>query len=106
VVPAFREAGGAGLDWMRGVPHRQERTDIVCHFLFEACEIDKPGFNPADAVEFRDITNRQDWGIWESVQHGIGSRVHHNGYYAPMEDYSLDIRRYVRERLGPELCTR
>jgi Rieske 2Fe-2S family protein len=23
VVPAFREAGGAGLDWLRGVPHRQ-----------------------------------------------------------------------------------
>ena len=22
VVPAFREAGGAGLDWTRGVPHR------------------------------------------------------------------------------------
>jgi len=23
VVPAFREAGGAGLDWTRGVPHRE-----------------------------------------------------------------------------------
>jgi len=42
----------------------------------------------------------------ESVQRGIKSRVHHHGYYAPMEDYSLDIRRYVRERLGPDLCTR
>jgi Rieske 2Fe-2S family protein len=161
VVPAFREAGGAGLDWMRGVPHRQgaytfthsgkttrrafptlnqdeqerhkgeviypnlfvslacdhaavfilqprgpERTDIVCHFLFEACEIESPGFDPTDAVEFWDITNRQDWGICESVQCGIKSRVHHHGYYAPMEDFSLDIRRYVRERLGPDLCTR
>ena len=161
VVPAFREAGGSGLDWSRGVPHRdgaytftysgtterrafptlnqdeQERhkgeviypnlfvslacdhaaafilqprgpgrTDIVCHFLFEQCEIDKPAFNPTDAVEFWDVTNRQDWGICESVQRGIRSRVHQHGYYAPMEDYSLDIRRYVRERLGPDLCTR
>jgi Rieske 2Fe-2S family protein len=161
VVPAFREAGGAGLDWLRGIPHRDgaytfthsgttnrrafptldpderdrhkgevlypnlfvslacdhaaafilqphgpDRTDIVCHFLFEPCEIEKPGFDPSDAVEFWDITNRQDWAICESVQQGLRSRVHHHGYYAPMEDYSLDIRRYVRERLGPDLCTR
>jgi Rieske 2Fe-2S family protein len=161
VVPAFREAGGGGLDWLRGVPHREgantftysgtttrrafptlnqdererhkgeviypnlfvslardhvtafilqprgpERTDIVCHFLFEPCEIEKPDFNPGDAVEFWDITNRQDWSICESVQRGIRSRVHQYGYYAPMEDYSLDIRRYVKERLGPDLCTR
>jgi len=78
----------------------------VCHFLFEPCEIDKPDFNPADAVEFWDITNRQDWSACESVQCGMRSRVHQYGYYAPMEDYSLDIRRYVKERLGPDLCTR
>jgi Rieske 2Fe-2S family protein len=161
VVPAFRVAGGAGLDWSRGVPHREgantfthngtssrrafpelsqdererhkgeviypnlfvslardhvaafilqprgpERTDIVCHFLFEPCEIGKPDFNPADAVEFWDITNRQDWSVCESVQCGMRSRVHEYGYYAPMEDYSLDIRRYVKQRLGPDLCTR
>ncbi|MBS0422239.1 MAG: aromatic ring-hydroxylating dioxygenase subunit alpha [Proteobacteria bacterium] len=161
VVPAFREAGGAGLDWLRGIPHRDgattftysgtttrrafpglnedeqerhkgevlypnlfvslakdhvaafilqprgpEQTDIVCHFLFEPAAIHAPEFDPQDAVEFWDITNRQDWGICESVQRGMHSRVHQHGYYAPMEDYSLDIRRYVRERLGPESCTR
>jgi Rieske 2Fe-2S family protein len=161
VVPAFREAGGAGLDWVRGIPHRDgaytfthsgttdrrpfptlneeererhkgevlypnlfvslacdhaavfilrprgpELTEIVCHFLFEPCEIAKPGFNPDDAVEFWDITNRQDWAVCESVQRGMRSRVHQHGYYAPMEDYSLDIRRYVKERLGQDACTR
>jgi Rieske 2Fe-2S family protein len=155
VVPAFREAGGAGLDWTRGVPHRPgaytftrsgtttrrvfptlnqdererhkgeliypnlflslacdhaavfilqpraaERTDIVCHFLFEPHEIAKPDFDPSDVVDFWDVVNRQDWGICESVQQGMRSRVHHHGYYAPMEDFSLDIRRYVTERLG------
>jgi glycine betaine catabolism A len=157
VVPAFREAGGSGLDWVRGIPHREgaytfthsgdtprrafpglnedertrhkgeviypnlfislacdhaavfileprgpERTDITCHFLFEKYEIAQPTFDPGDAVEFWDITNRQDWSICESVQRGMRSRVHTHGYYAPMEDYSLDIRRYVRERLGTE----
>jgi Rieske 2Fe-2S family protein len=27
------------------------------------------------------------------------SKVFEHGYYAPMEDYSLDIRRYVRTKL-------
>jgi len=26
--------------------------------------------------------------------------VFESGFYAPMEDYSLDLRRYVRERLA------
>lgn len=87
-------------------PRGPERTDVVCHFLFERHELEKDGFDASDTVEFWDITNRQDWAICESVQRGMHSRVHHHGYYAPMEDFSLDIRRYVRERLGPELCIR
>jgi Rieske 2Fe-2S family protein len=83
-------------------PRGPERTDITCHFLFEPHEIAQPNFDPMDAVEFWDITNAQDWSICESVQRGMHSRVHTHGYYAPMEDYSLDIRRYVKERLGTE----
>jgi glycine betaine catabolism A len=86
-------------------PRGPERTDITCHFLFEAEAIAKPDFDPNDAVEFWDITNRQDWIICESVQRGMRSRVHTHGYYSPMEDFSLDIRRYVTERLGPEAGT-
>ena len=59
-----------------------------------------PGFDPSDAVDFWDVINRQDWAICEQVQRGMGSRMHRFGYYAPMEDQSLDIRRYVLERLG------
>ena len=61
-------------------------------------------FDPKDTVELWYITNRQDWTICESVQRGMSSRVHDHGYYAPMEDYSLDIRRYVKDRIGPELA--
>jgi Rieske 2Fe-2S family protein len=42
----------------------------------------------------------EDWRICESVQQGMSSRVFRFGYYAPMEDLSLDIRRYVGERLA------
>ena len=45
--------------------------------------------------------NRQDWTICEGVQRGMRSRVFERGYYAPMESWSLDIRRYVGERLNP-----
>jgi len=155
VVPAFREAGGANLDWERGIPHRKDattftfsgessrrsfpglnedekvrhkgeliypnlflslarehvtfyilrangpgRTLIDCHFLFEPHEMVKDEFDPADAVDFWHLVNRQDWAICERVQQGMGARVHERGVYAPMEDYNLDIRRYVHDRIG------
>jgi Rieske 2Fe-2S family protein len=65
----------------------------------------KPSFDPSDAVEFWDLVNRQDWRICESVQSGMSSRVFESGYYAPMEDASLDIRRYIAELLGEKAGT-
>jgi Rieske 2Fe-2S family protein len=53
-----------------------------------------------DAVEFWDMVNEQDWVIVEGVQRGMSSRSYRHGYYAQMEDNSLDIRRYVASRLG------
>ena len=85
-------------------PRSAERTDITCHFLFETHEIDKPGFDPADAVNFWDLVNRQDWTACEAVQEGISARVHSHGYFAPMEDWNLDIRRYVTERIGSHVA--
>ena len=73
---------------------------MVCEFLFHPAEMARPDFDPSDAVEFWDLVNRQDWAICESVQRGMSSRVFETGYYAPMESWSLDIRRYVGERLG------
>jgi Rieske 2Fe-2S family protein len=81
-------------------PHSPGRTTVLCDFLFHPDEMARPGFDPMDAVEFWDITNRQDWVICESVQRGMGSRVFTQGFYAPMERQSLDIRRYLEESLG------
>jgi len=83
-------------------PHGPDRTTIVTEFLFHPSEIAKADFDPVDAVEFWDLVNRQDWAICESVQRGMTSRVFQSGYYAPMESSSLDIRRYIAERLGGE----
>jgi Rieske 2Fe-2S family protein len=155
LVPAFKKAGGAHLDWTNGIPHRDgawtfttsgtasrppfpgldehERlrhkgelvypnlwlslaaehvavftlyplaagaTRIVNDFLFHKDEVAKPTFDPSDVVDFWDVVNRQDWGICESVQRGMASRGFRAGLYAPMEDASLDIRRYVADRLA------
>ncbi len=155
LVPAFKQGGGADLNWDAGVPHREGawtftpsgtstrrpfpslspeererhkgellypnlmlslssdhvvaftlwpsgpgRTTITCDFLFDPDEMRRPTFEPSDAVGFWDLVNRQDWRICESVQRGMASRAFAKGYYAPMEDLSLDIRRYLAERLG------
>lgn len=155
VVPAFKAAGGAGLDWERGIPHREGavtftasgttsrrtfpglngdeqvrhkgdliypnlflslsgdhvavfllqatdsgHTTVECHFLFEPFEMEKADFDPSDAVDFWHTVNQQDWAICERVQQGMASRVHEAGIFSPMEDWNLDIRRYVSDRIG------
>ncbi len=82
--------------WAQGPEH----TTVVCDFLFHPDEMARPDFDPSDAVEFWDLVNGQDWRICEAVQRGMNSRVFERGYYAPMESWSLDIRRYLKERLG------
>jgi glycine betaine catabolism A len=81
-------------------PSGPASTRIHCDFLFHPAEMAKPGFDPSDAVEFWDVVNRQDWRICENVQAGMKSRAFQHGYYAPMEDASLDIRRYIASRLS------
>jgi glycine betaine catabolism A len=76
-------------------PKAPASTTVVCDFLFHWSEIAKPSFDPSDVVDFWDLVNRQDWHICESVQAGMRSRAFRHGYYAPMEDASLDIRRYL-----------
>jgi glycine betaine catabolism A len=78
------------------------RTRIVCDLLFDPDEMRKPTFDPGDAADFWDTVNKQDWAICESVQRGMSSRGFTQGWFAPMEDYSLDIRRWLLPRLGPQ----
>ena len=80
-------------------PDAPDSTTVVCDFLFHRDEISKRGFDPADAVDFWDLVNRQDWQACRLVQRGMTSRRFTTGFYAPMEDWSKDIRRYIGEQL-------
>lgn len=80
--------------WPRGT----SATTIECDFLFYPDEMSKSSFDPSDAMDFWDVVNKQDWHICENVQAGMRSRAFRSGFYAPMEDASLDIRRYIASR--------
>jgi glycine betaine catabolism A len=80
-------------------PHSAALTTVVCDFLFHPDELAGPDFDPADAVEFWDLVNRQDWTVCEQVQDGMTSRRFVTGYLAPMEQPSADVVRHVARRL-------
>jgi phenylpropionate dioxygenase-like ring-hydroxylating dioxygenase large terminal subunit len=76
-----------------------EHTTIECDILIHPSEVERQGFDISDAADFWDMVNRQDWAICESVQRGMNSRGYTQGWFAPMEDASLDIRRWLLPRL-------
>jgi Rieske 2Fe-2S family protein len=71
--------------------HRLEPLDpgstrVVCEWLFAPEALAADGFDPAAAVDFWDVTNRQDWRACESVQRGVSSPGYRPGPLAPGED--------------------
>jgi Rieske 2Fe-2S family protein len=82
-------------------PLAVDRTRVVCDLLFAPDAVAAGDFDPDDAGELWDLVNRQDWAICESVQRGMSSRAYRQGWFAPMEDQSADIRRWLLPRLAP-----
>lgn len=62
-----------------------DRTHIVCTWLFEETTMEIPHFDPSDAVDFWDVTNRQDWHVNELAQLGMRSRSYTPGPYSNAE---------------------
>jgi glycine betaine catabolism A len=56
-----------------------DRSFVECEWLFPPEALERPGFDPAYAMEFWDITNREDWHACESLQRGVSSRGHRPG---------------------------
>jgi len=61
------------------------RSRIVCELYFRPESLADPAFDPGGAIEFWDLTNRQDWSLCERVQHGTNSRGYLPGPYHPSE---------------------
>lgn len=69
----------------RLTPVAPDRTRVECEWLFRP-EVDDPAY----AVEFWDITNRQDWRACEAVQRGVSSPHYRPGPLAPNESALYD----------------
>ena len=66
-------------------PRAVDRTEILCEWHFHPDEMARADFHADDAIEFWDITNREDWRIAELAQAGIGSRAYTPGPYSARE---------------------
>ena len=81
-------------------PIAPDRTVNVCEWHFHPSELSRAGFDPSDAVEFWDVTNRQDWHVCELSQAGIASRAYTPGPYSNREDLLYAFDRMIVELHG------
>jgi len=75
-------------------PMSPERTLIVCDWYFHPDAFNRPDFKPDDAIEFWDMTNKQDWHVCELSQQGIASRAYEPGPYSSRESIPAAWDRY------------
>ena len=57
-----------------------------CSWAFAPESTAKPDFDPSYAIDFWDLTNKQDWAACESVQRGLSSPQAKPGPLNPAED--------------------
>jgi Rieske 2Fe-2S family protein len=74
-------------------------TRIVSEWLFHPEAIDRPGFDPADAVEFAMLVARQDWEVCAGIQKGAGSRAFRGGLYVDQEAEAARFLSWYRDRM-------
>ena len=77
-------------------PRAHDRTEIVCEFHFHPSELARTDTHIDDAVEFWDLTNKEDWWIAEQSQAGINSRVYTPGPYSEREELLWSFDEIVR----------
>jgi glycine betaine catabolism A len=80
-------------------PQSPERTLIVCDWFFHPDAFTRTDFKPEDAIEFWDMTNKQDWHVCELSQQGIASRAYEPGPYSARESipaaWDREYLRYI-----------
>jgi Rieske 2Fe-2S family protein len=74
-------------------PVEPGRSRVICEWSFHPDTMARPDFDPSDAVDFWDLTNRQDWQVCELQQRGTASPAYTPGRYALMEDmvHAFDV---------------
>jgi glycine betaine catabolism A len=82
-------------------PLAPDLTRVTCDWLFEREALADPAFDPSDAVEILDITNRQDFEVCERCQLGMGSRSFRDGgVLVPQEHLIASFYDYLASEIG------
>ncbi len=83
-------------------PLGPERVFIESSWLFSAEQIAQGSFDPSDAVDFWDTTNRQDWMLCENALKGLKSSRHRPGRYQSSEDCAHRFDQWYAQTLLSE----
>lgn len=78
------------------------RTRVVCDWLFHPEAAATPGFDPGPAIEFWDLTNRQDWELCANTHKGVASRAWEPGPYSELESQLAAFDRQYLRALEPD----
>jgi Rieske 2Fe-2S family protein len=81
-------------------PVAVDRTQVVCAWLFDPRTMARSDFDPSDAVDFWDLTNRQDWHVNELTQLGLRSRAYRPGPYSNAEGLLSAFDRFYLATMG------
>ncbi|HEX6146370.1 MAG TPA: aromatic ring-hydroxylating dioxygenase subunit alpha [Acidimicrobiia bacterium] len=76
----------------RLTPISVDQTQIECSWLFPPEAFERDGFDPAYAVDFWDITNREDWAACESVMRGVKNRGYRPG---PLSNWEGTVYQFL-----------
>ena len=78
------------------------RTRILCDWYFHPDAIAAPGFDPQPAIDFWDLTNRQDWELCANAYKGVASSAWQPGPYSELESQLAAFDRQYLRALEPE----
>jgi len=84
------------------IPAGPDKIVNNCYWLFRPEVINDPKGQAGikSAVEFWDLTNRQDWMVCEQMQIGTKSKRFTRGYYSGREDILYQLDQEVLKALG------
>jgi Rieske 2Fe-2S family protein len=80
-------------------PEGPGRSEVICDFLFAPEEVARPDFDPSDAADFWDLTNKQDWRACELAYQGTRSAGYERGRLSPLEWMVHIFDNFVADRL-------
>jgi phenylpropionate dioxygenase-like ring-hydroxylating dioxygenase large terminal subunit len=86
----------------RAQPLAVGRTRIHCDWFFHPSAAAAPGFDPQPAIDFWDLTNRQDWELCSNAYLGVSSNAWQPGPYSELESQLAAFDRQYLRALGAE----